>query len=67
VEEVLTVATNLQAERICVILDNDAQTVAIGLADKFGGKGVAVPCFHEDVKDMDEDDMINLLEVLRGR
>ena len=65
-KEIKEVARNLTAERICVILDNDAQSYALGLATKFPN-GVPIPIFHEDVKDMSRDTFTELVEVIRGR
>lgn len=54
----------LTPTRICVILDNDAQAAAANLANSIGG--IAIPMFHEDVKDMDNENFDMLCEVTRG-
>ncbi len=65
-QEITRIAKNLRAPRICVILDNDAQNLCVGLAHKFPGRGIAIPVFHEDVKDMSPEDFNNLVGACRG-
>jgi len=65
-DEIERVADTVGAERICVILDQDAQMQAIDLAHKFSGKGVAIPIFHEDLKDMEEPMLKRIATVCRG-
>ena len=66
VEEILRSATVQGVVRICVILDMDAADQVIPLARKFSSKGVPIPMFGPDVKDMDTQTFDQLVRLIRG-
>jgi hypothetical protein len=63
VEEILS----LQPKVVYVILDNDAVEKGLAMARQFCGKGISIPLFGKDIKDMGTDEFENLGALISGR